>query len=61
MKQQIMFGAMGFAILPFAAQTASSQATRNCASGNVLVERLAEKFGESRRSVGLGANQTRQI
>ena len=56
MKKQIMFGAMGFAILALAAQTASAQGARNCAPREVVVERLAEKYGESRQSVGLGAN-----
>lgn len=56
MKKQIMFGAMGFAILALAAQSTSAQGARNCAPREVVVERLAEKYGESRQSVGLGAN-----
>lgn len=56
MKKHIMFGAMGFTILALAAHSATAQNVRNCAPRDVVVERLAEKYGESRQSVGLGAN-----
>lgn len=45
---------MGLAVLlatPAVAQTAS-----NCAPRDLIVERLAEKYGETRQSMGLGAN-----
>lgn len=58
MKQQVMIGAMGFAILALAAQSVSAQTARNCAPREVVVDRLAEKYGESRQSVGLGANNS---
>ena len=39
------------ACLPVAAQTA-----RNCAPRDIVVGRLAESYGETRQSIGLGAN-----
>ncbi|MEP4198971.1 MAG: hypothetical protein ABJL99_25375 [Aliishimia sp.] len=38
------------------AGTAAAQNARNCAPRESVVERLAEKYGESRQSMGLGAN-----
>ena len=38
------------------ASTASAQNSRNCAPRETVVERLAEGYGESRQSIGLGAN-----
>ena len=58
MKKQMMLGAMGFAILALAAQNAAAQTARNCAPRDVVVERLANKYGEARQSVGLGANNS---
>lgn len=45
---------MGLSVLlatPVAAQTAA-----NCAPREIIVEKLAEKYGETRQSMGLGAN-----
>lgn len=39
------------------ASTAVAQ-TRNCAPHAMVVERLAAGYGESRQSIGLGANNT---
>ena len=38
------------------AAKADAQGARNCAPRDVVVERLAETYGETRQSVGLGAN-----
>ena len=35
---------------------AFSQSGPNCAPRDIVVERLAERFGETRQSMGLGAN-----
>ena len=40
----------------FAAFTGPALAAQNCAPRDVVVTRLAEIFGESRQSVGLGTN-----
>ncbi|WP_223426490.1 hypothetical protein [Tateyamaria pelophila] len=38
------------------AQTALAQQTRNCGPRELVVTRLAEGYGETRQSMGLGAN-----
>ena len=38
------------------AAPATAQDTRNCAPRDTVVERLANTYGETRRSMGLGAN-----
>ncbi|MDQ2092097.1 hypothetical protein [Marimonas arenosa] len=50
----LLTSALGHATAPFAvaAQTAGSP----CAPRDVVVKRLAEGYGETRQSVGLGAN-----
>jgi hypothetical protein len=52
-KAALMMGALGLMMppLPVAAQTA-----RNCAPRDIVVTRLAEGYGETRQSIGLGAN-----
>jgi hypothetical protein len=44
------------AIYMTAATDASAQSSRNCGPRIAVVERLAEGYGETRQSVGLGAN-----
>ncbi|MEL6167309.1 MAG: hypothetical protein AAFR35_01370 [Pseudomonadota bacterium] len=39
-----------------AAEAAFAQAPRNCGDREIVVERLASTYGETRRSIGLGAN-----
>jgi hypothetical protein len=48
------FAALVFALL--AATGAEAQSLRHCAERDTVLARLAETYGESRRSVGLGAN-----
>ncbi|MFK7875993.1 MAG: hypothetical protein AB8B71_09475 [Paracoccaceae bacterium] len=38
------------------AHTATAQQGRNCAPREAVVDRLADGYGESRQSMGLGAN-----
>lgn len=38
------------------AVTAEAQSARNCGPRDAVVDRLADRYGESRRSVGLGSN-----
>jgi hypothetical protein len=39
-----------------ATSSASAQGTRNCGPREVVVQRLADGYGESRQSMGLGSN-----
>lgn len=39
-----------------AAYQAHAQGTQNCAPRHQVVDRLAEKYGETRQSIGLGSN-----
>lgn len=52
MKKAMMILAAAAALLPGAA---AAQAA-NCAPRAVVVERLASSYGETRQSIGLGAN-----
>lgn len=48
--------ATAFAVAGTLAITPVAAETRNCAPRDAVVERLAERYGESRQSIGLGAN-----
>lgn len=48
----------GLGIMVLAAQAVQAQATQYCAPRDSVVERLAEKYGESRQSIGLGTQGT---
>ncbi len=43
-------------ILLGAATMVKAQGAQNCAPRDLVVERLADKYGETRQSMGLGAN-----
>ena len=54
--QKMLFAlSLGFAGAILATQAAQSQAG-NCGERSQIVERLQQKYGETRRSVGLAAN-----
>lgn len=57
MMKTMIKATMGLGILVLAAQQASAQSA-NCAPRDVVVERLAEKYGETRQSIGIGANNS---
>ena len=46
------------AVLTLTTSIAEAQQTRNCATRDRVVNRLAESYGESRQSIGLGANNS---
>ena len=46
----------GLGLILLTVTAASAQTARNCAPRDTVVERLASKYGESRQSMGLGAN-----
>ncbi|WP_323768982.1 hypothetical protein [Marinovum sp.] len=47
---------LGACLLALAADRAAAQTTPNCAPRAAVIARLAEKYGESRQSMGLGGN-----
>ena len=46
----------GFVALVLATNIATAQARNMCAARPAVMEKLAEKYGETRRSMGLAAN-----
>lgn len=46
---------MGLGVLVLAAQQVSAEGGRTCAPRPVVIERLADAYGETRQSIGLGA------
>ncbi len=58
MKTTLMKMTMGLGLLALGAQQVSAQNARNCAPRDVVVERLASGYGETRQSIGLGARGT---
>jgi len=58
MKKILMTAAAGALALTAFTSSASAQQARNCAPRDLVVERLAEKYGESRQSIGMGANNS---
>ena len=57
MKRNFFLMSFGIGGMMLAAQDVSAQ-TRNCADHAQVVERLAEVYGESRQSIGLGSDNT---
>lgn len=55
MKKLLFTTAM---LAAFAGATAQAQTARNCAERDAVVSRLAEGYGETRQSIGLGANNS---
>lgn len=54
LKSSLTFAACGFAALPVIAAAQGA----NCAPHALVVERLAAHYGETRHSMGLGANNS---
>ncbi|KIC16989.1 hypothetical protein [Leisingera sp. ANG-Vp] len=53
MKQTLFALPVALAALVLAAAPAAAQ-NRNCAPRDMVIKRLAEKYGESRQSIGMG-------
>jgi len=49
-------GALGLALLLVTAQAPNAQTRTNCAPRDAVVHRLTSAYGETRQSIGLGAN-----
>jgi hypothetical protein len=58
MKNQLFGLSMGFAALIAAAEMAKAEQTNRCAPREVVITRLSDGYGETRRSIGLAANST---
>ena len=54
--QRLFALSLGFAAAVLAAQPARAQGAQRCAEREVVVAALAETYGESRRAIGLAAN-----
>ena len=57
MKRNFFLMSFGIGAMMLAAQDVSAQ-PRNCADHAQVVERLAERYGESRQTIGLGSDNT---
>lgn len=53
-KKSFLIAALSTAMIAGAATQAAAQ-SRNCAPRDTVVDRLSAKYGESRKSMGLGA------
>ena len=56
MKENIWKLTLGLAILVLAAERVTAQTQRACAPRDSVLSRLADKYGETRKSIGLGTN-----
>lgn len=56
MKRQFLALSLGVGALLLATQHVFAQSNRNCAERATVIERLANRYGESRQSIGLGEN-----
>ena len=54
MTRNMMILSMGVGALILATNHAFAQGARNCGDRTMIVQRLAEGYGESRQSIGLG-------
>lgn len=58
MKQKYLLMSAAFGATLLTAQQLSAQQNRNCAPHGAVVERLAERYGESRQVMALGSNNS---
>lgn len=56
MIRDLFAASLGLGALLAATGPAASQSSGNCAMRNHVIERLASTYGETRQSIGLGAN-----
>ena len=56
MSAKLIITALTAGFVALAANVAAAQQARNCAPRDAVVTRLAERYGETRKSIGLGAN-----
>lgn len=58
MKPQLFGLSFGFAALIAAADMAHAQQGNRCAQRDIVIERLSNGYGETRRSIGLASNSS---
>lgn len=58
MMKPIRAGAASVALMIAAGLPALAQASANCGPREVVIHQLANSYGESRQSIGIGANNT---
>lgn len=58
MKKELFGLSLGFAALLMAAEMAHAQGRAQCGERHVVIERLTQKYGETRQSMGLAANNS---
>lgn len=56
MKRHLLNMTLALGVIACAASQANAQSARNCGPRDTVVTRLANGFGETRQSMGLGAN-----
>ena len=56
MKRNFLALSLGIGAMLLATQHAFAQSNRSCADRAIVIERLADRYGESRQSIGLGEN-----
>ena len=55
-KMTVLTMTVGLGVTVLAASQVAAEGNRNCAPREMVLERLADKYGETRQSIGLGAN-----
>lgn len=58
MKKQLFVLSLGIGAMLLATQNGFAQNARNCGEHAQVVNRLAEGYGETRRSLGIGTNNS---
>lgn len=58
MRKTLFKMTMGLSVMALAAQDVSAATNRNCAPRPMVLERLTNSYGETRQSIGLGANNS---
>ncbi|MBK0327690.1 hypothetical protein I5535_10295 [Rhodobacteraceae bacterium F11138] len=58
MNKTLLNMTIGLGVMALAGQQVAAQQSRNCAPRETVVERLASGYGETRQSIGLGAQGT---
>ncbi len=58
MNKTLLNMTIGLGLMTLAAQQVAAQQNRNCAPREMVVDRLANSYGETRQSLGVGSQGT---